>query len=101
VEVISVGNESVPADPRASFGTVGADVALAQTNTTQVVIETHYVEQSSAVTVRVTPRSNANYTETAASVDTVVSTDPLVIRWIADIPVKVGYSAIQVHVVRP
>jgi hypothetical protein len=101
VEVISIGSENVPADPRASFGTVGADVALAQTNTTQVVIETHYVEQASAVTVRVTPRSNANYTEIAASVDTVVSTDPLVIRWIADIPVDVGYSAIQVHVVRP
>ncbi|MEA2069066.1 MAG: hypothetical protein U9P12_07695 [Verrucomicrobiota bacterium] len=101
VTVLSIGSEDVPGDPLASFGTVGADVALAQTNTTQVLIETSYVEQASVVTVRVTPRSNATYTETAASVDTVVSSDPLVIRWTADIPVNVGYSAIQVHVVRP
>lgn len=101
VTVLSIGSEDVPGDPLASFGTVGADVALAQTNTTQVLIETTYVEQASVVTVRVTPRSNANYTEITASVDTVVSTDPLVIRWTADIPVNVGYSAIQVHVVRP
>ncbi len=101
VTVLSIGSEDVPGDPLASFGTVGADVALAQTNTTQVLIETVYVEQASVVTVRVTPRSNANYTEIAASVDTVVSSDPLTIRWTADIPVNVGYSAIQVHVVRP
>ncbi len=101
VTVISIGSENVPGDPMASFGTVGADVALAQTNTTRVVIETTYVEQASAVTVRVTPRSNANYTEVAASVDEEISSDPLTIRWIADIPVNVGYSAIQVHVVRP
>ena len=97
----SIGSEDVPGDPVASFGTVGADVALAQTNTTQVLIETVYVEQASVVTVRVTPRSNANYTETVASVDTVVNPDPLTIRWTADIPVNTGYSAIQVHVVRP
>jgi hypothetical protein len=101
VKVISIGNEDVPGDPLASFGTVGADVALAQTNTTQVLIETTYVEQASVVTVRVTSRSNADYTETVASVDEVISTDPLTIRWIADIPVNTGYSAIQVHVVRP
>jgi plastocyanin len=101
VKVLSIGSEAVPGDPRASFGTVGADVALAQTNTTQVLIETSYVEQASVVTVRVTPRSNASYTEVAASVSEVVSTDPLVVRWVADIPVNTGYSAIQVHVVRP
>jgi len=101
VTVLSIGSENVPGEPMASFGTVGADVALAQTNTTQVLIETSYVEQASVVTVRVTPRSNANYTEVAASVSQVVSTDPLVLRWTADIPVNTGYSAIQVHVVRP
>jgi len=101
VKVLSIGSETVPGDPQASFGTVGADVALAQTNTTQVLIETSYVEQASVVTVRITPRSNASYTEVAASVSQVVSTDPLVLRWTANIPVNVGYSAIQVHVVRP
>jgi hypothetical protein len=101
VKVLSIGSEAVPGDPQASFGTVGADVALAQTNTTQVLIETSYVEQASVVTVRVTPRSNASYTEVTASVSEVVSTDPLVVRWVADIPVNTGYSAIQVHVVRP
>jgi hypothetical protein len=101
VKVLSIGSEAVPGDPLASFGTVGADVALAQTNTTQVLIETSYVEQASVVTVRVTPRSNASYTEVTASVSEVVSTDPLVVRWVADIPVNTGSSAIQVQVVRP
>ena len=101
VKIISVGGETVPDDPRASFGTLGADVALAETNTTRVVIETTNVEEASTVTVRATPRSNASYTETTASVDTVVTTSPLVIRWVADIPVSAGYCAIQIHVVRP
>jgi len=101
VKILSIGGEAVSGDPLASFGTVGADVSLAQTNTIQVLIETENVEQASAVTVRLTPRANASYTEVLASVDLVTSTDPLVVQWTADVPVGDGYSAIQVHVVRP
>jgi len=101
VQIVSIGGETAPADPMASFGTSGADVAIAQTNTTEVVIETVYVEEASVVKVRLTPRSNASFTEVVASQYQIVNPDPLTIRWTADIPVSSGYSAVQVHVVRP
>ncbi|MCU0779915.1 MAG: hypothetical protein MUF04_02305 [Akkermansiaceae bacterium] len=101
VKIVSVGNVNAPADPRASFGSAGADVALPQTSSTQAIIETKNVEQASVVKVRVTPRSNADATVITAALQSVVSTDPLVIRWTATLPVNTGYSALQVHVVRP
>lgn len=101
VRVVSIGGETAPADPRAAFGAFGADVVLPETNTTQIVIETTNVEQASSVEVRMTPRAGANASRIAASVDSVVTTDPLVVRWVADLPANVGYSAVQVHVVRP
>ncbi|MBN1932551.1 MAG: hypothetical protein JW786_13190 [Desulfobacterales bacterium] len=102
VKIVSIGSENSPDDPRASFGTFGADIVLPEpeVSTTQVVIETTNVEEASIVEVRVTPRFNASYTTVNATVDT-ISTNPLVIRWTADIPVAIGYSAVQVKVVRP
>ncbi len=99
--IVSIGGGAVPADPRAEFGTIGADVALPISASSVVVVETTNVEQAAQVLVRGTPRSNANFTEVGAKVDTVVSTDPLVIRWKANLPVNVGYSAVQAHVIRP
>lgn len=101
VRVVSIGGEAAPTDPRAAFGASGADVALPEASTTQIVIETTNVEEASSVEVRVTPRANANASVIAASVDSVLSADPLVVRWVADLPVNVGYSAVQVQVVRP
>ena len=101
VKIVSIGAETAPLDPLASFGTSGADVAIAQTNTTEVIVETMYVEEASVVKVRLTPRANASYTEVVASLSSIVNADPLTIRWAADIPVNSGYSAVQVHVVRP
>lgn len=101
VKIVSIGGQAAPVDPRAAFGAVGADVTLPQVATTAVVVETTNVEQASVVKIRTTPRANGNYTETAAAVDQVVSSDPLVIRWIANVSVTNGYSAIQVKVVRP
>jgi hypothetical protein len=101
VKIVSIGGEAVPDDPRASFGAQGADTVLPETTTTEVVIETTNVEEASQVTVRVTPRSNATFTEVAATVSETVSADPLVLRWTADVPVNAGYSAVQVKVVRP
>lgn len=101
VEILSIGGEAAGGDPLASFGTAGADVSLGQTNSVQVLIQTAYVEQASEVKIRLTPRANLNYTEITASVNAIVSTDPLVIQWVADVPVDDGYSAIQVHVIRP
>ena len=101
VKVISIGGQTVPADPRPDFGTSGPDVALAQTASTQVIIETTNVEQASQVKVRGTPRSNATFTEVAATVSSVVSTTPLVVRWTATLPVSTGYAAVQVKVIRP
>ncbi len=101
VKVVSIGGEAAPADPRAAFGASNPDVALPETSTTQVVLETTNVEQASQVKVRVTPRANADFTVVDAAVDTVVSTSPLVIRWTAEIPVGIGYSAVQARVIRP
>ncbi len=101
VKVVSIGGVTAPADPRAAFGASGADVALPETATTPVLIETTNVEQASTVQVRLTPRSNGNATVINAAVSSVVSTTPLVVRWTADVPVSKGYSAVQVRVVRP
>ena len=53
------------------------------------------------VKVRGTPRSNGNFTEVNATLSSVVSEDPLVLRWTANLPVQSGYSAVQVRVIRP
>ncbi len=102
VKIVSIGGESVPDDPLASFGTHGADTVLAETSTTTVVVETTNVEAASQVKVRVTPRANANYSEVDATVTETLSEEPLVLRWTATgVPVRAGYSAVQVKVVRP
>ena len=101
VRIVSIGGNPPPADPRAEFGSLGADVSLPQVTTTPVVIETTNVESASVVSVRVTPRSDGDFTSTVASVTETVSADPLVLRWTANVPVKNGYAAMQVKVVRP
>ncbi len=99
VRVVSVGGAVAPADPRAGFGSAGADITLPETSSTQVVIETTNVEQASQVSVRITPRSNANAQIIPATYASTVSAG--VLRWTATLPVNDGYSAIQVKVVRP
>jgi len=101
VKILSIGDKNTPEDPRAEFGTYGADVALPEVSSTQVVVETINVEEASIVEIRVTPRFNSNYSTVNATIESVVSEDPLVIKWIANLPVKVGYSAVQVKVLRP
>ncbi len=101
VKIVSIGGQTTPADPRAEFGTSGADTVLAQTSSTTVIIETTNVEQASQVMVRGTPRTNGNFTEVAATVSSVVTPIPLVVRWTATLPVNSGYSAVQVKVIRP
>ncbi|MFC7338372.1 hypothetical protein ACFQY0_14355 [Haloferula chungangensis] len=101
VEVVSIGGVAAPADPRAAFGATGADVALPETATTEIVIRTTNVEQAAAVNVRLTPRSGADSQVVSAVVSSVVSPTEPIIEWTADLPVNTGYSAVQVHVVRP
>ncbi|GAA5481054.1 hypothetical protein [Haloferula sargassicola] len=101
VRIVSIGGEAAPADPRASFGAAGADVSLAETSSTPIVIETTHVEQASTVEVRVTPRADGDAIIVPAAVDSVISTDPLVVQWTATLPVNTGYSAVQVKVIRP
>lgn len=100
-KIISIGGGAAPGDPLASFGTHGADVVVAKTNTVQVVVETSNVETSSVVVVRSTPRFNSSYSTANATVAEVVTPDPLVVRWVADLPVGSGYGAMQVRVIRP
>ncbi len=101
VSIVSINEASAPADPRAAFGTTGADVVLPLTNSIQVVVATTNVEEASQVLVRATPRSNGGFTQVGASVSSVVSTSPLVILWTANLPAGVGYSAVQARVIRP
>ncbi len=101
VRIVSVGGQNAPADPRSGFGTLQPDVSIPAASTTPVILETRNVEDASSVTVRVGPRANGAYSETKATVEQVVSTAPLVIRWMANVPVKAGHSALQVKVVRP
>lgn len=101
VEVVSIGGSAAPADPSASFDNFPADFVVADVTTTPVVIKTTNVEQASQVKVRVTPRTNGNYTEVDAAVSQVVSTNPLVINWTANLPVSTGASSVIVRVVRP
>jgi hypothetical protein len=99
--IVSIGALTPPADPRSSFGADGADVTLPQVSSTPVVVETVNVESASVVKIRVTPRANGNFTETNAVLESIVSSDPLVIRWTNNVTVTNGYSAIQARVVRP
>lgn len=101
VEVVSVGSSLAPKDPRSEFGGLGADIALPQTSRVRVEIETKNVEDAAQVLVRSTPRSGGARDFTAAAKSSIVSDDPLTLRWVADVPVGVGYSALQVHVIRP
>jgi hypothetical protein len=101
VRVVSVGGTNAPTDPKAGFGTIGADVALPSASTTAVIVETTNVEAASVVKVRATPRSNADFSEVNATLESTVSTSPLVIRWTATLPVGTGYNAVQARVIRP
>ena len=102
VRVLSIGGETASADPRAAFGTLGADVALPVATSTTVIIETKNVEPESQVLVRITPRDSAHFTEVGAiRLDPPVSTDPLTYHWTATVPTTLGYAAIQARVVRP
>ena len=117
-KVLSVNAVNTPSDPKASFGTFTPDVALPLVSSVQVVVETVNVEQASTVVVRVTPRNgmivnttdtNGNPTtrdtrdanEANATVQQVVSTNPLTIRWAATVPALPGHSAVQARIIRP
>lgn len=99
MKIVSLGGVAAPADPRSGFGTIGADVKIPTAATTEAVIETKNVEQASQVKVRITPRDTYNYTEVDASYSSTVS--PGVLRWTATLPTNLGYSAVQVRVIRP
>lgn len=101
VKIISLGGVSAPPDPRSGFGTIGADVSIPTSDTTEAIIETTNVESASQVKVRITPRDTYNFTEVAAALDASANTTPPVLRWKAALPTKLGYSAVQVKVIRP
>jgi hypothetical protein len=101
VRIVSIGGVTAPADPRANFGGVGADVSLPQTDTVPVVLETTNVEDAASVRVRFSPRFNAQVVEREATLQQVVNASPRVIRWTVDLPTTGGYAAIQARVIRP
>jgi hypothetical protein len=107
--VVAVNTVNAPSDPTASFGAYSPDVSLPMVSQVDVVVETKHVEQVSRVVVRLTPRNGMYLNggefraakEQDATLDQVVSTNPLVIRWKATIATLPGYSAIQARIIRP
>jgi hypothetical protein len=117
-KVLSINNQSAPADPKASFGAATPDVALPLVSRVDVVVETVNVEEASTVIVKIAPRNGMNINEAGtdgvvravtkvdaaevkAAVKQIVSTNPLVIHWEATVPTLTGYSAVQARVIRP
>lgn len=102
-KLISLGADQAPKDPRAEFGgSQGPDLIVGDVPTTQAVIETTNLPQTgSQVQLRITPQHNAEHTIVAANYHSQVSENPLVLRWVADVPITNGYSAIQIRIVAP
>lgn len=101
VKVISIGTNALPADPRAAFGTYGADAAISLASNVAIRVATRNVETNAVVRVRITPRDTFNaYTQDAAyggnSIDF-----PGWQEWTLNMGVNAGYSALQVQVIRP
>ena len=107
--VLSINSVNAPPDPTASFGAYSPDVSLPMVSAVEVLVETKHVEQASTVVVRLTPRNGMVMDgqdvraaiEQNAKVQEVVSTNPLIIRWVATAPALPGYSAVQARVIRP
>jgi len=99
VRVVSIGGKDIGPDPKASFGAQGADVALPEVAETEVVIEATGVEPASTVWVRVGPRA-ANAAMHKAVRDPSSST-PTTLIFKATVPVQLGYSTVQIMLVRP
>lgn len=101
VRIVSISGTNAPADPRASFGTYGADVNLPVSTQAIVYVETVYVEPESQVRVRITPRDTFNAVEVGASIFETNNLSPLTLTWRAFAPANLGYSAVQAKVIRP
>lgn len=107
-KVLSVGGQVIPDDPAASFGAEPADAKLDESaldaeGETLVVIETENVSDNSEVTLLLQPRiagvgSPGSYSFPAVRDETYV--DPTKDRWTVEVPVSIGYAAMQVRVDR-
>ena len=102
---VSVGGNDpveVPADPRASLGAEGADAVVPETDRVVVEVETTGVEPASTVRLRVQPLTG-NYREFVLVRDETFEDpkNPTHYRWTVNAPVTLGYSVLQVRVVRP
>lgn len=107
-KILTVGGEVIPNDPAASFGAEPADAkldeaALDPEGETLVVIETENVSDNSVVTLLLQPRVNGvgfgnSLTFSATRDETFV--DPVKDQWTVEVPVSIGYAALQVRVDR-
>lgn len=101
-KLVSFGGINPPSDPRAEYdGNQGPDLIAGTVPTTQAVVETINLPQTGQVQVRIAPQHDAEFTLLDAVFDSQVSEDPLVLRWVADVPIANGYSAIQIRIVAP
>lgn len=89
-------------DPKSSFAGEPADIVLPETSQIEVLVETHNVEVASTVRVRL-GRRVGDRTVVDAAHDATMDDPAFPSRrfWRATVDVSLGYSAIQVHVIRP
>lgn len=101
-KLVSFGGTAAPSDPRAEFKNgLGPDMVVGNLPVSQAVIETTNLPINGQVQVRITPLYESQFSAVDAVFDSQISADPLVLRWLADVPITGGYSAIQVRIVAP
>ncbi|MGJ8726418.1 MAG: hypothetical protein ACSHYB_17860 [Roseibacillus sp.] len=102
-ELISLEGVMAPSDPRAGVDgeSFGPDFIAGNSPTAEAVIETTNLPQDGTVQIRVNRRTNGDYQTVQATFHSQISADPLVLRWVADVPITDGYSAIQVRIATP
>ncbi len=101
VTVVSVGDFSVPDDPRGLLGALGADVSVQHAVQQRITVETTMAPTNAVVMVRSTPRFGAPLREVQATVEAVLGGPKQTILWRAEVPGHLGYSTIQATLKRP
>ncbi|MCF7733878.1 MAG: hypothetical protein K9N23_19480, partial [Akkermansiaceae bacterium] len=107
-KIFSIGGQEIVDDPAASFGAEPADAKLDETalnaeGKTLVIIETENVSDNSEVTLLLQPRIDSALGQEALTFPATrdaTFVDPIKDRWTVEVPVAIGYAALQVRVDR-
>ena len=98
--VVSVGTQSVPADPRAVLDATGADLVFTNASQSTVVIETRNLPTNSTVNVAIKPR-NSVIGFPIMTTARYVSGDAILAMWQVTTNLPLGHCVIQARAVGP